>query len=131
MLQVINPFKKKRLESLLNESKTVKIQGITFEISRIDVTSHLSGAKTLRKYYDTYEGKIADDKKRSSIDETKLYKETKEHFTDVFLASVISPKLKRDEKTEDGVLISKMFTNWPLCNELYDSIIFYSNGKKK
>lgn len=120
------PFSKS-LEQSLVETKKVKVKGINFRIKKIDALSYLDGSKSLIKMYDVYQGK-----KKASDDfmtEGDL-KKTREHFKDVLLAGVVSPKLSRKED-EDGVFVDKVFVDWDLVEKLYTEIMLFTYGKKK
>jgi len=111
------------LNDALSEGKKVKIQGVIFVIRKLSALDHLTGAKVLTQHYDTY--KV--DKKTPSDPNVKAIKE---HFRDVFMACVISPKLSR--KDEAGATsVDELFNNWDMANELYGEIIVYTYGKKK
>ena len=118
------PFKRKELNDVLNKTKSVVIQGVLFEIRKIDPMAYLDGSNVLKQLHNTYEEKIAQEKAEVSF--TKL----KKHYSDVFLAGVIKPKISRQE--EDGaVQVDEIFRDWPMAHELYNQIQILTYGKKK
>jgi hypothetical protein len=117
------PFSKK-LEDVLNKTKTVRIHGVVFKIKKIDPTAYLDGSKVMLQAYDTY--KVS--KQSTELNESTLLK-VKEHYRDVFLASVVYPKLRRKEG--EGLLVDHLFTEWDLAHELYAKIMELTYGKKK
>jgi len=118
------PFKKD-LESTLNKTKVYKVCGIKFKLRKIDTTDYADGSKILLNMYQTY-----DDKKPSTLSSDKAIKKLKTHYKDIFLASVVEPKLKRKDEGE-GILVDNLFTDWTLAHGLYGSIIEFNTGKKK
>lgn len=119
------PFSKS-LEHVLNKTKTVRVHGVKFEIKKIDPSSYLDGSKVMLQLYDVYKlGKEAP----ADVTQQALNK-VKDHYKDIFLASVIAPKLRRNDKT-DGLLVDNLFTEWDLAHQLYGEIMAYTYGKKK
>lgn len=121
------PFSRK-IEDVLNASKTIRVMGVKFKIKKIDVSNFLDGSKVMLQMYDIY--KIKSDAV-SNEDSLKNLGKIKEHFRDVFLSSVLEPKLKRKSDDKDGLFVDHLFTDWSLANELYSAIIEYTYGKKK
>lgn len=119
------PFSKK-LEDVLGRTKDIKILGIHFKIKKIDPTAYLDGSKVMLQIYDTY--KLGNAK--PEIDQTKAYEKMKEHYRDVFMASIVFPKLKRKPDGE-GIPVDNLFTEWELAHQLYNEIMQYTYGKKK
>lgn len=119
------PFSK-NLQDVLNKTKKVRIHGVKFYIKKIDPTAFLDGSKVMIQQYDTY--KVS--KPSAELNESVLNK-IREHYKDVFLASVVTPKLCRKEKEGDGLLVDNLFTEWDLAHELYAAIMEHTYGKKK
>jgi hypothetical protein len=119
-------FKKKSLEHHLQAKKKVTIKGIEFIIQRIRLLDYLSGAKVMTQTFDTY--------KTASIDGGKelptSFKKIEEHFADVLIAGVVSPRISRTQG-ESPICIEDMFKDWEMCSELYEAIMEFTNGKKK
>lgn len=120
------PFSR-NLERAINETKKVRIKGITFRIRKIDPLNYLDGSKAIQKVYDVYEEKK---KNEAPIVSDSDIKKAKEHFRDVILAGTISPKLSRKED-ESGFWVEKLFLDWELVESLYTQIMTYTYGKKK
>lgn len=119
------PFSKS-LESVLNKTKSVRVHGVKFDIKKIDPSNYLDGSKVMLQLYDVYKvGNTA-----SPEVTQKTMEKVKEHYTDIFMSSVVSPKLKR-KPDGDGLLIDNLFTEWNLAHELYAKIMEYTYGKKK
>ncbi len=120
------PFSK-TLEDVLHRTKTIRVHGVKFKIKKIDPTSYLDGSKIMTKAYDIYKAG-----KDPEIDlNSGVLSKIKDHYKDVFLASVVYPKLKRKKEDPDGLLIDNLFTEWALAHELYSEIMQYTHGKKK
>lgn len=104
------------LDSVLAKTKTVKINGIRFQIKKINPLDHLDGSKVMLQAYDIHKTKGQE----AEISPKKI----KEHFADVIIAGVVNPKIDRDTA-------EKMLNDWELVNKLYEEIISYTYGKKK
>ena len=121
-------FKPKHLDFVINETSLIKVQGVYFTIRKISPIDYMNGSKVLLKEFDTY--KTVKSGEEHALDETKL-KKLKEHYTDIFMSSVVSPTLTRKENDPVGTYVGSMFKNWELCQELYEKIMYYTYGKKK
>lgn len=117
------------LDSVLRGTKKVKVKGVVFRIKKIDPLNYLDGSKSILKMYDTYEGK------RKSAETATLsdadLKKAREHYRDVLLAGVVSPKLVRKIEDTDGYFVDNLFLDWDLVNKLYTEIMVFTYGKKK
>jgi hypothetical protein len=120
----IGLFKGRSLESHLNATKSLRVNGIRFVIKKIDITDHLSGAKVMMQTYDTY--KMKNDSAPGSASEKKI----KEHFSHVIHSGVVFPKLSFKEET-GSILIDKLFVDWDMVSKLYEEIMIFTYGKKK
>lgn len=119
------PFSRK-LEDVLNKTKTIKVHGIKFKVKKLDPTNYLEGSKIMLQVYDIY--KI---QKEVGIDDpNKTIPKLKDHYKDVFLAAVLEPKLARKE-SDEGIFVDNLFTEWDLAHKLYEKIMDYSYQKKK
>jgi len=116
----------KPLKDHLQETKTVRVRGVKFEIRKLDVLKHMEGYKTLLKTFAVYEDK----KQIESKDVPVNYEKAKDVYRDIFLSSVIKPKLS-SSKDEPGQFVDDLFGDWDLCNGLYEAILGYTYGKKK
>lgn len=116
-------FKRRTVEDVLNETKLVKVMGVIFEIKRLDAASYFDGSRSLLQMYQTYEDK----RLVQDIDIDKV----KKHYIDVFMNSVVSPKLSRKQGEPDTLFVDNILKNWNLANMLYEEIILYTYGKKK
>jgi len=115
------------LESVLNKTKSIRVCGVKFKIKKIDPSSFLEGSKVMLQLYDVY--KVGNP---SPPDVTqKTLEKVKEHYRDVFMSAIVHPKLKRNDKESDGLLVDNIFTEWELAHELYAKVMEYTYGKKK
>lgn len=119
-------FRGRQLEDLLNAVATVKVHGIKFKIKKIDALNFMDGSQAVVQMYQSYEAKRQD---KSQINVDKI----KKHYSDVFLAAVLEPKLcrKEEEKKDGAIWVENLFTEWTLVNELYAKILEFTYGKKK
>lgn len=120
-----NIFYGKSLSEKLNETKKIKVQGVYFEIKKLDVQDYLTGSKVMLSMFETY----------SVVPEKPTFNEAhakkmKEHLADVFLSCVLSPSITRKEE-KGSIFVDHLFNDWSLVNELYEEIIKYTFGKKK
>jgi len=121
----MNKFRKsKSLEDVLDPTKRLVIDGVMFTIKKINMIDYLNGSKVLLQFYDTY--KLKRDKSKAVENINKV----KEHYKDIIMAGVLSPKLSRKED-DDGFYIDKLLNNFDMCNKLYAEIIAFTYGKKK
>ena len=124
------PFER-NLKDVLGATKVVRPLGVKFKIKKIDTSSFLDGSKVMLQMYDIYKMDVKELQGRQEETNKSLQK-VKEHYKDVFMASVVEPKLKRKpESTEEGIPVDNLFTEWDLCHQLYGEIIAYTYGKKK
>lgn len=121
-------FKKQSLEDLLSKGHAVRVHGVVFRIRKINPIDFATGARAVHMYFQVYKTKPEREQLESlSVNQEKI----KEHFRDVIMASVISPKLSRKENEEGSIFVDNLFTDWDLATELYNAIIEYTHGKKK
>ena len=121
-------FRKRTLESALNTSYRVKVHGVIFHIRKLNPIDFLTGAKAIRMHFETY--KTAGQKEQLAMLEQNGDKIT-EHYRDVIMSCVISPKLSRKENKPGAIYVENLFTDWELVNELYLRIMELTYGKKK
>lgn len=119
------PFNKD-LDEVLFKPKTVRVHGVKFIIKKIDLTNFLDGSKVMLQVFDTYK---VGGKDNAVIPPEKIDK-IKDHYRDVFMASVKEPKLSRKPATQGELFVDHLFTEWDLAHRLYSHIIEYTYGKK-
>ena len=121
----------RELADIVNEQKIVKVHGVRFTIKKADPTCFLDGSKVMLQEFDIY--KIG--KNPESVVETtqKTLDKMKGHYTDVFMAGVVSPPLarKKEDAKEGAIFVEHLFTEWDLAHELYVAIVEFTYGKKK
>ena len=123
-------LKRKSLASALNATRRLRIKGVVFEIQKISPAHFMEGGKVMRKTMDTYKTKGEQDKDAQVSDVN--WDKVKSHMGDVILAGVVNPKLSRKEnEDQNAVWIDKLFTDWEMCNQLYEAIVAFTYGKKK
>jgi len=123
MCPVINYFKGRSLDDRLNDTKKINVCGVIFKIRKFCALDYIDGSDALRQIYKVYSTGSRE------VDSASA-KKIKKHFTDVFMASVIEPKLSR-KKTKGYAPVEGLFNDWELANELYEEIVEYTYGKKK
>lgn len=114
----------RKLETVLNKKKTVKISGVKFIIKKINPLDHLEGSKVMLQSYDVY--KIGMNKGNQEYKQSE--KKIKEHLANVIVSGVLEPKIVHKG---EGILVEDLFSDWNLVNELYEQIITFTYGKKK
>lgn len=117
-------FKSKSLDSILNQTRKVKISGVVFTIKKINVLDYLDGSKIIQQSYEIY--------KTGKVDQTPDVneKKVKEFFSQFLVAGVVNPKLSLKDNGE-GIFVERLFLDWDLCMKLYSEIMFFTYGKKK
>lgn len=122
-----NLFRSRPLDAVLSPKKRIKVEGVVFIIKKLDVLDHLEGAKTLQKSFDVYK---VEREKNAEAAEQVHQKKVRQHYADVILAGVVSPKIGRKEG--DGQYwVEDLFQNWDLVQNLYSEILAFTYGKKK
>lgn len=117
------PFKKRTVYDLF--FKKVSVHGVIFQLQKLDPLAFLDGSKAMIQSFDIY--KLA----TSEVEQQASLAKIKEHYRDVFLASVVEPKLKRKSEDKEGLFVDYLFTEWDVANELYAKIMEFTYGKKK
>lgn len=125
-MSFLDLFRDRKLSTVLYPTFKVKVHGVKFEIRKLNPLDFLNGSKALLQVYDTYKATTAE-KKQDVINVNKI----KEHYVDVFMAAVISPKLSRKENTEGAIFVEHLFSDWDFANALYTAIMEMTYGKKK
>src|SRR5688572_24031173 len=121
-------FVTRKLSYVLDKTYKVKVHGVKFELRKINPIDYVTGSRAVLQIYETY--KVGNTQEVVEPTVGTLNK-MKEHYIDVFMAAVVSPKLRRDENSKDGILVSHLFSDWDLANDLYAKILNISYGKKK
>ncbi len=114
----------KSLDSYVNETKKVKVNGIKFTIRKVDVSDHLAGFKVMLQTYDLYKAGKTDAK--STISDKAL----KEVFSEVLVAGVVHPKLSLQKDT-GAQYVGDLFFDYDMVVKLYNEILTFTYGKKK
>jgi hypothetical protein len=119
----------KDLKDHLSETRKIKIDGILFEIRKINMIDYMDGSKILYEFFSTY--KTKNDKNSDSKLETNISK-AKSHMIDIIMAGTVKPKLVRkieDDKT--AIPIDDIFKDWLLAQKLSQAIMDHTFNKKK
>jgi hypothetical protein len=114
----------KDLNSYLNETKRIKVNGVNLIIKRINTINYLEGAKVLKQTYDVYKTKSAES--NLPVSDKKII----EHFSHVLVSGVVSPKLSYTDDG-NGLFVEKLFVDWDMVVSIYNSILEFTYGKKK
>ena len=118
--------KPKSLSDVALPRKQLVIHGVPFELKKIDVLNYLDGSKAMLQLYDTYKTAAPGDK---TVLEAS-HKKVREHYRDVILAGVVSPKLAR-KKDEEGFFVDDLFENFDFATDVYRAILEFTFGKKE
>jgi len=122
-------FRRRKLEDALSETKRVKIFGVIFHLRKINPLDYVAGAQVMQKHFDTY--KTAGQKQQLDLVTANTSK-IKDHYVDVFMSSVVEPKLVRKKEDDaKAIWVQNLFTDWDLANALYLKIMEITYGKKK
>lgn len=121
---MFNFFGSKKLDSVLDATRKVKISGVVFTIKKINVLNYLEGSKIIQQSYDLY--KSGKGEQPNEVSEKKI----KEFFSQFLVAGVVNPKLSfKDDGS--GIFVEKLFVDWDMCMQLYSEIMLFTYGKKK
>lgn len=120
------PFSKS-LGDVISQTKMVKAGGVKFKIKKLNVLNHIEGLNVLIKTYSTYEDKKISEKMDKEM--SGALDKVKKVYRDVFLSSVIWPKLSASPDKE-GQFVDDLFDDWQLCHDLYSEIMQFTNKKK-
>ena len=123
---MFNIFRRKKLKDALFETKKVIVNGVSFEIKKLNILNYIDGSKALVGMFDVYK---SNPDALPDIGAKKL----KEHYVDVIMASVQFPKLtrKENEASDEIIWVENIFLNWELAEALYSKIMEFTYGKKK
>lgn len=118
-------FKESSLEKHLNHMEEIRVCGIKFTIRKISPIDYLDGSQVMQRMFDTYTVNKSDDAVPG------LMKHLKKHYSDIFMAAVVEPKLTRATPAEEGkIFVENLMTDWELATELYEKIMQLTYGKK-
>jgi hypothetical protein len=114
----------RKLDAVLDQTKTVKINGVRFKIKKVNVLNHLDGSKVMLQSYDIYK----QNSNPQLVENSE--KKIREHLSHVLVAGVLDPKLSLKDDGS-GIYVDRMFSNWEMVNKLYEEIMTFTYGKKK
>lgn len=121
-------------KKVLLQTKIIKIDGIPFEIRKINVLDYLEGAKVLAECFGTYR-KVDPNQGLQVLQtlDTSNLNQLKKYITDIICAGVVKPKFTREEKpiNPDEIPIKDLFNDWVLAQKLSQEIFEFTHGKKK
>ena len=117
------------LSDVLSRTYPVRVHGVNFQLKKLNPIDYVSGSKSLHMHFDTW-------KSKGQVEQIQTLEtgadKVREHYKQLFMASVVEPKLKwKDEPEEPGIWVENLFTDWDLATELYLAIMQVSYGKKK
>lgn len=122
------PFRRKTLAQVLGASTRVRVHGVVFRLRKIDTLDFVSGARVLHQHFDTYKTKSEQQQLAMAAENGKRIRE---HYVDVFMASVVEPKLSRTPNTDGAIFVENLLTDWDLASDLYRAVLEVTYGKKK
>jgi hypothetical protein len=122
------------LAQALDPRKKVKIHGIKFTLRKLNPMDHLTGAQVLRRVHEIYQKNDAS----GEVVTEGMVEKLKKHYTDVFMASVVSVRClgkelepTRKEAGPGKLPVGHLLTDWELAEQLYTAIMEFTYGKKK
>lgn len=120
---MLNWLFSKSLKEHLYATKKVRINGITFEIKKLNTINYLDGTNTIKQTFETYKNKQ---------DLTNVVQEKKviEYFSDVICGCVVAPKITH-KKEDTGIWVQDLFVDWDLVVAIYNEVMSFTYGKKK
>lgn len=120
---MLNWLFSKSLKEHLYATKKVRINGITFEIKKLNTINYLDGTNTIKQTFETYKNKQ---------DLTNVVQEKKviEYFSDVICGCVVTPRITH-KKEDTGIWVQDLFVDWDLVVAIYNEIMSFTYGKKK
>lgn len=116
------------LRDYLRQTKKIKVNGVPFEIKKVNIDDHLAGLNVILKMHDLYKREKPTDKTAMIEDNAKVLK----FMRDFIYAGVVAPKLSlKDPPEDDAIGVSEILSDHQLAGELTSKIIEHSYGKKK
>lgn len=117
------------LREKLKINKKVKINGVIFNIRKINVLDYLEGAKVLHEAFSVYKTKSEKEIDQKLVNNIK---KAKDYMRDVIMAGVVSPKLvRKQEEDPNAVVVDEILNDWMFAQELCAEILQFTYGKKK
>lgn len=118
------------LKDHLHRTKTIKVEGVSFQIKKLSPLEYLEGTKVMLELFSIYrkgQTAIVDENSLKNLEKTKSF------LIDIILGGVVSPKLsrKKEECTPDSIWIEELFSDWTFAQKLGQEILSYTYGKKK
>jgi hypothetical protein len=117
------------LHDYLRRTKKVRVNGIGFEIRKVDLKDHAEGLNIILNLHQLYVRKKDRDGLKSAVvqDEKKL-KDFMRHF---LYAGVVAPRLTLKNPPEDGATsVDELMQDVDLAQKLCTQVLQYSYGKK-
>ena len=121
--------KERSISDVVFETKKIVVWGVPFTIRRMSAMNHLDGSKVMTKSYDVY--KSSDVVTGGQTPANTQMSKIKDHFIDVIMAGVVSPKLSRKKGVEGEFYVDDLFENDQFAGDLYVKIMEFTYGKKK
>jgi len=118
--------KDKSLKDTLGGVTKVRVKDILFHLKKIDILDYMNGSKVLVKQFDVYRAHTS-----STAQRQQSINKIKEHYSDVFMAGVVKPRLSRDKDCDEDIYVGELFNDWDLASALYEKIVEVTYGKKK
>ena len=118
-------FFAKSLKTELYKTKKIVVNGVYFEIKKINLMDYLNGSKVLLQKFDTHKTAGVKNYPANMSEDN-----AKKHMIDVLVAGVVDPKLCHKENGTD-ILVDDLFINIEMTNKLYLEILEFTYGKKK
>lgn len=116
------------LKDYLRQTKKIKVNGIKFEIKKLNLDDHLAGLNVILKMRDLYKKEKPTDPAVVIEDAGKM----KKFMRDFLYAGVAYPKLSLKDPVEDGcIAVDELLNDIELAQKLTFLIIAYAYGKKK
>ena len=118
------------LRSYLNDSKRIKVQGVIFDIRKINILDYLEGARVLQEFFSVY--KTKDQKYKQSKEHIEHMKKARSFMRDIIMAGVVKPKLVRKQEDDtEAILVDEVLSDWVMAQTLSAEILDYTYNKKK
>lgn len=115
------------LKDYLRRSKKIRINGIAFEIRKVEMEDHLAGLNVMLKLHELYKREKPSDSNQVIQDYDKI----RTFLRDFLYAGIVSPKLSMKKPVEDGYIhVDELTADADLAQKLSVAIIEYSYSKK-
>lgn len=123
------PFKTKEvsLEDYLHKTKKIKINGVVFQIKKINLDDHLSGLDVILQIRDLYRK----EKNQPAAVTIENQKKISKIVRDIIYAGVVKPQLtmKKDEPTK--IHIDEIMVEKDMAEALSTAILQHTYQKKR